>query len=586
MRNVNVSTHRVSRRAARCRALLAVALLAGSAGLAACARDAVGPDGAAPEGPSFTLNPACDPGLGGMVHQDSVLVPETWTRANNPHRVDTFVSIEGAGVLTLQPGVLVCFTDNGALLAQNGGRLVANGLDTARIVLTAEDPAQGWWGVHMAGSPASASSLRNVRLEHTDLVTALSTHDSHAAIIDSTVFRQNQSGLSLWGAGTSIRRSRVDTVTTAYQPAVSLGTSTTFEKTVIRGAAGVGLAVVGTSGMSLLGGRIEGSGGVGMQVTTPGYAFVAAQPLRIVGGASYPAEMVVSAFPKVYLGPSQQDSLLGNARDTVVITGGTLQWYANASSKIPWRVTDTIFVQWVGILHATPGASLAMDSAVQIVAQDGGTVVARGTAAAPVLFTGAGGASWGGIMLYKNSEPVVTSYLTNVRVEYVREWLAAGAFALHTVVIDSAVFRQNGWGPWLLSWNSRISRSRVDTTLVNSPAVALAWTGTLLESTLIRGSAGPGLSVDSGDAIVRQCEIRESAGDGILNWNVATITDCNLVQNAGVGINNLHALFTANVENNWWGDAAGPTGTNGDGVSGFADYTPWRTAPVVLPYVP
>ncbi|HEX5871445.1 MAG TPA: hypothetical protein VFY65_13550, partial [Longimicrobium sp.] len=409
MHTPNESIHRVSGRTARLRGVLAVALLAAGAGLAACARDAVGPGLATPRGPSFTLNPACDPGLGGVTHTDSVLAPETWTRANNPHRVDTFVSIEGAGVLTLQPGVLVCFTEDGALLAENGGRLVADGLDTARIVLTAEDPADGWWGVHMAGAPASPSSLRNVRLEHTDLVTALSTHDSHAAIIDSTVFRQNQSGLHLWGLGTSIRRSRVDTVTTAYGPAVSLGTSTTFEKTVIRGAAGIGLEVLGTSGMSLLGGRIEGSGGVGMRVTTPGYAFVAAQPVRIVGGASYPAEMVVSAFPKLYLGPSQQDSLLGNARDTVVITGGTLQWYANASSKIPWRVTDDIVVQWVGILHATPGASLTMDPNAGITAQGGGTVVARGSAAAPVVF---GGANWGGITL--QGAPAATSYLTNV----------------------------------------------------------------------------------------------------------------------------------------------------------------------------
>ncbi|HYR09349.1 MAG TPA: hypothetical protein VEQ60_16310, partial [Longimicrobium sp.] len=287
MRTANESTQRVSGRTARLRGMLAAALLAGSAGLAACARDAVGPDGAVPDGPSLTLNAACDSGLGGVVHNDSVLAPETWTRANNPHRVDTFVSIEGAGVLTLQPGVLVCFGEHGALLAQNGGRLVADGLDTARIVLTAIDPANGWWGVHMSGAPASPSSLRNVRLEHTDLVTALSTHDSHAAIIDSTVFRQNQSGLYLAGSGSSIRRSRVDTVTTAYEPAVTLGTATTFERTVIRGAAGIGLAVVGTSGMSLLGGRIEGSGGVGMRVTTPGWAFVAAQPLRIVGGASY-----------------------------------------------------------------------------------------------------------------------------------------------------------------------------------------------------------------------------------------------------------------------------------------------------------
>lgn len=562
---------------------LAMALLA--AGLAACSRDQPMAPEAAPGRPAHTLNSLCDPGLGGVTHTDSIVAPATWTRANNPHRVNVWILIKRTGVLTLDPGVLVCFGNGGGLWASDGGRLVANGLDTARIVLTASDPANGWWGVHLFGIPSTPSSLKNLRLEYTDGVTALSTHDSHAALIDSATFRQNEQGLFLWGSGTAIRRSRVDTVTSASGPAVALGTGATFEQTVIRGAAGTGMEVVGTNGVSLLGGRIEGSGGVGLRVTTPGYAFTAAQPVRVVGGASYPAEMVVSAFPKVYLGPSQQDSLLGNARDTVVITGGTLQWYANASSRIPWRVTHDITISWVGILNATAGASLSMDSAVQIVARDGGTVVARGSAAARVLFTRAGGASWGGIMLYRDTGAVVTSYLTNVRVEYVRDWLAVGAFHDHTVVIDSAVFRQNGWGPWLWSPYSRISRSRVDTTLTTNPAVLLGGWESMLESTLIRSSAGFGLYVDAANAIVRQCEIREGAYDGIYNWGAVAVHDCNLVQNAGVGINNPRST-TANVEDNWWGDAAGPTGPSGDGASGPLDYTPWRTTPYTLPYVP
>ena len=56
---------------------------------------------------------------------------------------------------------------------------------------------------------------------------------------------------------TSIRRSRLDTITSAFAPAVALGNLVIFEKNTIRGAAGVGLAVLGTSGVSLLGGRIE-----------------------------------------------------------------------------------------------------------------------------------------------------------------------------------------------------------------------------------------------------------------------------------------------------------------------------------------
>src|SRR5262245_8052048 len=124
------------------RFLPSLALVAGTICLAGC-------DGdqplslsrrATPNGPAATVSPACDPGLGGQTHVDSVTSAQTWTRANSPHRVNVAIHVEGSGVLTLQPGVLVCFGSAGSLEADHGGRLVADGLDTARIVLTATDP--------------------------------------------------------------------------------------------------------------------------------------------------------------------------------------------------------------------------------------------------------------------------------------------------------------------------------------------------------------------------------------------------------------------------------------------------------------
>jgi hypothetical protein len=518
-----------------------------------------------------------------VTHNAPILGPETWTRANNPHRVNAILNVAGSGVLTVAPGALVCFGADGGLYAHSGGRLVVDGLDTARIVLTAADPADGWWGVHMAGTPAGGSSLRHVRLEYTDSLAALSTHDSHAVQIDSSVFRQNALGLYLGGSGSAIRRSRVDTVTTVWA-GVILGSNTTFEKTVIRGSAGIGLAVLGTTGITLAGGRIEGSGGVGLKVTTPGYAITApavlSQTLRVVGGASYPAEMVVSAFPKIYPGLAQHDSLLGNARDTLIVTGGVLKWYAYPSSKLPWHVTEDISVEWIGILNPGPGASLRMDYGVQIVAQDGGRVVARGTAAAPVLFTGS---AWSGIEL--RGAPALRSYLTNVRIENV-DGIAVFARDTHAVTVDSAVIRQTTVALWSWAANSRISRTRVDTTSNTSgPAVHLS-DSSVLESTVIRGSAERGLIVDSPGTIVRDCEIRDSAAEGIELWDDGIeVHSCNLVNNGGAGISVI-STYTANAEDNWWGDAAGPTGPGGDGVSGAVDYTPWRTTPFVLPYVP
>lgn len=583
----NESIHRGARYAPLARGIGIGTLLVTAATLAACAGDEpAGPGRRAPDAPSLTLNPACDPGLGGQTHTDSVLAPQTWTRANNPHRVDGWIHIEGSGVLTLQPGVLVCFGDYGALLAENGGRLVATGLDTARIRLTATDPADGWWGVHLADTPSAASTLKHVLLEHSFAATALSTHDHHAVLIDSSVFRQNENGLALWGRGTSMRRSRVDTVISASEPAVTLGNVITWEKNVVRGAAGVGLAVLGTNGVTLLGGRIEESGGVGLTVTTTGAGFVDADPVRVVGGAGYPAAVVVSAFARIYPTLPDQDSLLGNARDTVVVTGGVLQQWALSGPALPWRVTGDITVQNTGILIPKPGAVLAFDSSVSVTALNGGRVLARGTAAAPVRFTSIASAGWDGLVL--RDTPSLGSYLTNVRVENAKTTFAVQATHAHTVVIDSAVFRQNGAAVFLKSPNSRISRSRIDTTLVSIAAVILEEASVTLESTLIRGSAGHGMDVGGGynSIQVLSCEIRDSAGDGLRLWVGIEVHNCNLVNNAGPGINSLYYSDGSNVENNWWGDAAGPGGPNGDGVAATLDYTPWRTTPYVLPYVP
>jgi hypothetical protein len=559
--------------------VLAMAPLALVAALGACSEQILDPTSgrAVPEGP-LRSSSTCIQGVG-ETHADSILAAQTWTRANNPHRVNQLIRVEGSGVLTLEPGVLVCFGSGGGLRAANGGRLVANGLDTAAITLTAADSASGWLGVRLAGTPASASSLKNVRLEYTRGEYALSTYDYHAAAIDSVVVRQNERGLYLWGRGTSFSRSRVDTVTSSAYPGVTLGSVLTFERNVVRGAAGVGLAVLGTNGISLLGGRIEGSGGVGLKVTTTGAGFAATQPVRVVGGASYPAELVVSAFPRIYSTVAQQDSLLGNARDTLVVTGGILQQWALPAPALPWHVTGNIVVQYWGILLPVPGAVLAFDSTAEISATNGGRLVARGTAAAPVLFTASNpAAGWHGIML--DGEPTLSSYLTNVRIEYAHYGVDVNLF--HTLVIDSTVIRRSATLS-LDGQNSRISRSRVDSALT-SPAVLMVGHDGTVESTLIRGSWGVGLEIGY-NVQVLSCEVRDSGGDGIVVISGNEVHNCNLVNNAGYGISTVFG-DSINVENNWWGDAAGPNGPSGDGVGATLDYTPWRTTPYVLPYVP
>ncbi|HEX5872933.1 MAG TPA: hypothetical protein VFY65_21020, partial [Longimicrobium sp.] len=450
------SRHESTPRDPRRNRLPGIALLAallGGAALAACEHgQPLEPDRAAPDRPSLALNPACAPWLGGQTHTDSILVNTTWTPAGNPHRVDQLIHIEGTAWLKLDPGTLVCFGDGGGLRADNGGRVRVLGSAAAPVVLTAADLGDGWLGVHLAGTPAATSAVDHVRLEHTRGAFAFATYGDHTASIDSSVFRQNEMGLYLWGYDSHMRRSQVDTVTTSTWPAVTVGRKISFRQNVIRGAAGVGLAVLGTDSVNLGNGRVEGSGGVGLQVATPASGLLGIAQVRVTGGATYPAEMEVSAFARIYWALSHADSLLGNARDTVVVTGGTLTETAHVSPSLPWRVTGQVTVQGAGILRAHPGATLAFNSSVLVTARNGGRVVARGTAAAPVRFTSAASAGWGGLEL--EGAPTASSYLTNVLIENAKDSFGVMSHWDHTVIIDSAVFRQNGSAAYLRGTNS------------------------------------------------------------------------------------------------------------------------------------
>jgi hypothetical protein len=583
----NAAARGYARRPRRGRWTVAGALLA-AAVLGACQDLPLQPaNGRAlpPDRPSALINPLCSGNLGQTHNGGTISTPVTWTRANNPHRVTAMVQISAGGQLTLQPGVVVCFSPNTMLWAYYGGRLVAQGLDTAAIVLTARDPALGWEGVLLQDEPPSASLLTNVRIEHTALDFEGIESTFHPVVIDSTVIRQTGRGVFLWGRGARMIRSRVDTTANRDEPAVTLQDSVRLEQTVVRGAAGTGVKVHGSAAVHLLGVRIEGAAGTGLQVAAPN-AIVSAQPVRVVGGLSYGAELSVDAMARIYPDLTDQDSLVGNARDTVVMLGGALTDPVYARAILPWRVENSIQVGAGGLLRGQAGAVLVFESTAGISTHAGGRVRIRGWRSAPAVLTADyPAAGWHGILL--DGTPSSESYLTNVRVEHVRvDSTAVIARAGHPVVIDSAVFRQNGKAVALWSADSRLSRSRVDTTLAaNMPAVTLG-ANALLESTLVRASSGEGVSIRNGAVQVISCEVRNSVEEGIVMGVAAPVHNCNLVGNGGAGIRNKDASATAATDNNWWGDAAGPTGPSGDGAWGLQVYAPWFTSPYVLPYVP
>ncbi|HST58485.1 MAG TPA: right-handed parallel beta-helix repeat-containing protein [Longimicrobium sp.] len=573
----------------------AFALLAGVVGACADVPTGTGEQASARGGePSLLISAACaNPKT---THSyEAYYGPATWTRAGSPHYVENYVYVENGGRLVIQPGAVVCFAPRASMIVENGGRLLARGRDTAQIVFTARERALGWRGLFFTHTNGvGASYLTNVRVEHAAVDAVAITATGHPLIVDSAVIRQSGRAVELGAAGSRLSRSRVDTTTARGLAAVSLRNAVKFEGTVIRGSAGVGLDV-GGGGVTLLGGRIEGSRSTGLRVPHDRWGSSSTvlgsstRPIRVVGSGSYGAELNLMAMALLYPTPAQQDSLLGNARDTLVIDGGSLSRGAvTVGPRLPVRTTFYVSVDTLGVFTALPGARIAFSPNIEMKFAYGGRLNARGSKAAPVVFTADDPtARWGGLR-FENFSTAVTSYLTNTVVEHtgLDRW-GVHADLYHRVIVDSSVIRNAGGGAlYLHSTNSRVSRTRVDTTYSSELAAVNLGANARIESTLIRAASGIGLTVASPTVVVASCEIRDGDGVGIFFPEQTTLVrNCNLVNNGGVGV---QAAYGGNPDAryNWWGSADGPAGAGGDGAAEGVIHTPWRTTPYVLPYVP
>jgi len=77
--------------------------------------------------------------VGGTIATNTV-----WTKANSPYVVTTSIYVADGVVLTIEPGVLVKFTQNTGLYAQGNGQLLAVGTGAEPIVFTSlRDDSQG-----------------------------------------------------------------------------------------------------------------------------------------------------------------------------------------------------------------------------------------------------------------------------------------------------------------------------------------------------------------------------------------------------------------------------------------------------------
>lgn len=317
---------------------------------AACGDDPVGvPDAprvidAAPP-PIDAVDDACAPPTGpGTDHVNALAADELWTEADSPHRISTQVGVPAGVTLRLAPCAVVELGPDAALTVS--GSLLAEGEPTRRVQIRAASSGQPWRWIDVSGG---ALSLTHTRIE----------------------------GGGAPGAGGGVTARAMVRVRGDGNP--------------------LGQALVSVDEVDLV-----GSASTGMILASAARFSPGGGALRITGSALAPLVLDPSAVGVVPTG-----TYAGNGLDAIVVprvafgVSGQVLAVSMQPRGVPYQMgtsEDPNPVQQVGvgtagtaILAIEPGTTLAMlpGYRLDVDAAAGGSLVAIGTAAAPITMTSA-----------------------------------------------------------------------------------------------------------------------------------------------------------------------------------------------------
>ena len=149
-----------------------------------------------------------------------------WTAADGPYLVTSSVTIPAGDTLTIQPGTTVYFAPGAGLTVANGGRLLAEGTDAARIRFTRPPGSGGnWTGITIQGSGGSPET--RLGYVHFDGNGSTAVH-----VTDGTVFLDH-----LKFGNTSVQYVSLDRASFDVQDCLFPATSGSFEP--VHGTGGI-----------------------------------------------------------------------------------------------------------------------------------------------------------------------------------------------------------------------------------------------------------------------------------------------------------------------------------------------------------
>jgi hypothetical protein len=271
---------------------------------------------------------------------------------------------------------------------------------------------------------------------------------------------------------------------------------------------------------------------------------------------------------------------------TEVSVGVSTTW---TKADNPHLMSSKVSVLGGAVLTIEPGALVCAGPHVLLEVDadnSGAKVMAVGTAAEPIRFEAADPAiNWTGMSITGPTQ------LTWTRIDRADRAVFAG---MDAVIDHTLVTRYGDIGIWLAGFNrttglvtGSITNSIVEhyagPTNTQNIGIYLSDTdaGFVIHHVSVQAAGAIGILI-RGSVSLSDCDVSFGSGVGISLQSATplTVSNCNFVNNVGNGVESNGSV--ANAQGNWWGDAAGPTGPNGDGIGPSVDASNFLAAPAAL----